>query len=158
MKLYQASSFQIYVFKSFGFNITHLLASISQSKLLACTGADQGYLPMMAVFCKAPGRRSSLEPKVAGLSPVRSCPSGSSADVCALLGLQEAHNADCVNTMAARFASCSRTVWPSGLRRWLQAPVRKGVGSHPTAVTFSNDCLELFAKMMQWCAKRSFMS
>ena len=29
-----------------------------------------------------------------------------------------------------------RTVWPSGLRRSLQAPVRKGVGSNPTAVTF----------------------
>jgi hypothetical protein len=28
------------------------------------------------------------------------------------------------------------TVWPSGLRRWLQAPVRKGVGSNPTAVNF----------------------
>ena len=28
-----------------------------------------------------------------------------------------------------------RTVWPSGLRRWLQAPVRKGVGLNPTAVT-----------------------
>ena len=28
------------------------------------------------------------------------------------------------------------TVWPSGLRRWLQVPVRKGVGSNPTAVTF----------------------
>ena len=27
------------------------------------------------------------------------------------------------------------TVWPSGLRRWLQAPVRRGVGSNPTAVT-----------------------
>ena len=29
-----------------------------------------------------------------------------------------------------------RTIWPSGLRRWLQAPVRKGVGSNPTVVTF----------------------
>ena len=28
-------------------------------------------------------------------------------------------------------------VWPGGLRRWLQAPVRKGVGSNPTAVTVS---------------------
>ena len=27
------------------------------------------------------------------------------------------------------------TVWPSGLRRWLQAPVRKGVGLNPTAVS-----------------------
>ena len=27
-----------------------------------------------------------------------------------------------------------KTVWPSGLRRWLQAPVRKGVGLNPTAV------------------------
>ena len=32
-----------------------------------------------------------------------------------------------------------RTVWPSGLRRWLQAPVRKGVGSNPTAVTIAQD-------------------
>ena len=35
------------------------------------------------------------------------------------------------------------TVWPSGLRRWLQAPVRKGVGSSPTAVTlcvFAETC------------------
>ena len=32
-------------------------------------------------------------------------------------------------------APCSdRTVWPSGLRRWLKAPVREGVGSNPTAV------------------------
>ena len=32
------------------------------------------------------------------------------------------------------------TVWPSGLRRWLQAPVRKGVGSNPTAVSLrTND-------------------
>jgi hypothetical protein len=30
--------------------------------------------------------------------------------------------------------STSKTVWPSGLRRWLQTPVRKGVGSNPTAV------------------------
>ena len=32
----------------------------------------------------------------------------------------------------------ARTVWPSGLRRWLKAPVRKGVGSNPTAVIFNN--------------------
>ena len=30
-----------------------------------------------------------------------------------------------------------QTVWPSGLRRWLQAPVRKGVGSNPTAVIYA---------------------
>ena len=30
-----------------------------------------------------------------------------------------------------------KTVWPSGLRRWLKAPFRKGVGSNPTAVTAS---------------------
>ena len=27
-----------------------------------------------------------------------------------------------------------KTVWPSGLRRWLKAPFRKGVGSNPTGV------------------------
>ena len=26
------------------------------------------------------------------------------------------------------------TLWPSGLRRWLKAPVRKGVGSNSTGV------------------------
>ena len=26
------------------------------------------------------------------------------------------------------------TLWPSGLRRWLKAPFRKGVGSNPTGV------------------------
>ena len=31
-------------------------------------------------------------------------------------------------------ATC-KTLWPSGLRRWLKAPVRKGVGSNPTGVT-----------------------
>ena len=30
------------------------------------------------------------------------------------------------------------TVWPSGPKRWLQAPVRKGVGSNPTAVIGSS--------------------
>jgi hypothetical protein len=39
---------------------------------------------------------------------------------------------------AGRVADYSRiggkTVWPTGLRRWLKAPVRKGVGSNPTAV------------------------
>ena len=35
---------------------------------------------------------------------------------------------------------CLKTVWPSGLRRWLQAPVRKGVGSNPTAVMLSAQC------------------
>ena len=33
-----------------------------------------------------------------------------------------------------RASHCVKTVWPSGLRRWLKAPVRKGVGSNPTAV------------------------
>ena len=39
------------------------------------------------------------------------------------------------------------TVWPSGLRRWLQAPVRKGVGSNPTAVTFSKKIYRIIAKL-----------
>ena len=35
----------------------------------------------------------------------------------------------------SEMSTCTyKTVWPSGLRRWLQAPVRKGVGSNPTAV------------------------
>ena len=35
-------------------------------------------------------------------------------------------------------STTAKTVWPSGLRRWLQAPVRKGVGSNSTAV--NEDC------------------
>ena len=37
----------------------------------------------------------------------------------------------------AKILKNAKTVWPSGLRRWLQAPVRKGVGSNPTAVIVS---------------------
>ena len=33
------------------------------------------------------------------------------------------------------------TVWPSGLRRWLKAPFRKGVGSNPTAVNYTKKYL-----------------
>ena len=47
----------------------------------------------------------------------------------------------CAFSCASKCVFCLRwppllgkTVWPSGLRRWLQAPVRKGVGSNPTAV------------------------
>ena len=40
----------------------------------------------------------------------------------------------------------SRTVWLSGLRCWLQAPVRKGVGSNPTAVTLP---VILFVRSLQ---------
>ena len=36
--------------------------------------------------------------------------------------------------LCTRQHSLDKTVWPSGLRRWLKAPVRKGVGSNPTAV------------------------
>ena len=44
---------------------------------------------------------------------------------------------DCLNKLAIfMLPFCGMTVWPSGLRRWLQAPVRKGVGSNPTAVSF----------------------
>ena len=32
------------------------------------------------------------------------------------------------------------TAWPSGLRRWLKAPVRKGVGSNPAAVNEQRAC------------------
>ena len=38
------------------------------------------------------------------------------------------------NYMSCWLIRNNRTVWPSGLRRWLKGPVRKGVGSNPTAV------------------------
>ena len=50
-------------------------------------------------------------------------------------------------------ANCSpflvKTVWPSGLRRWLKAPVRKGVGSNPTAV------ISLAHVLALWLTKRT---
>ena len=65
------------------------------------------------------------------------------------------------------------TVWPSGLRRWLKAPVRKGVGSNPTAVTYfrragfdiiscalrlRNQCLARRAAHLKANAKLSLLS
>ena len=53
-------------------------------------------------------------------------------------------------TLEERCGRPGRTVWPSGLRRWLKAPVRKGAGSNPTAVTMpkrgrANFCILLGA-------------
>ena len=49
------------------------------------------------------------------------------------------------------------TVWPSGLRRWLQAPVRKGVGSNPTAVSFVNaeKSCRVFATVLRCFTQKS---
>ena len=41
---------------------------------------------------------------------------------------------------AERVEFLTRAIWPRGLRRWLQAPVRKGVGSSPTAVISGIAC------------------
>ena len=38
-------------------------------------------------------------------------------------------------------------LWPSGLRRWLKAPFRKGVGSNPTGVS-----LRLYSRLLAHCA------
>ena len=46
----------------------------------------------------------------------------------------------CPTSHVLQCVSPLKTVWPSGLRRCLQAPVRKGVSSNPTAVTFSCTC------------------
>ena len=32
----------------------------------------------------------------------------------------------------------TKTLWPSGLRRWLKAPFRKGVGLNPTGVSYGH--------------------
>ena len=40
----------------------------------------------------------------------------------------------CYAHCAFRKNDTARTLWPSGLRRWLKAPFRKGVGSNPTGV------------------------
>ena len=49
-------------------------------------------------------------------------------------GWQTRHRAG-VMRHSRRALQTSMAVWPSGLRRWLQAPARKGVGPNPTAVT-----------------------
>ena len=46
------------------------------------------------------------------------------------------HDAGSAQEANAQVCLDAMTVWPSGLRRWLQAPVRKGVGSNPTAVIY----------------------
>ena len=40
----------------------------------------------------------------------------------------------CINARENPSAAATKTVWPSGLRRWLKAPFRKGAGSNPAAV------------------------
>ena len=45
------------------------------------------------------------------------------------------------------YAVARKTLWPSGLRRWLKAPVRKGVGSNPTAVNLLKKLREIYYLM-----------
>ena len=49
----------------------------------------------------------------------------------------------------------TKTVWPSGLRRWLKAPVRKGVGSSRTAVTFFSRNFPFCQLVMSYGYQRS---
>ena len=48
----------------------------------------------------------------------------------------------------------SETLWPSGLRRWLKAPVRKGVGSNPTGVILKLQLLYV----MSWNSLNQLLS
>ena len=50
------------------------------------------------------------------------------------------------------------TVWPSGLRRWLQAPVRKGMGSNPTAVIFGAHVHLLLCEVKYFLRARQMFS
>jgi hypothetical protein len=57
------------------------------------------------------------------------------------------------DTSSPKFQREQKTVWPSGLRRWLQAPVRKGVGSNPTAVISFHQLEQLdFVQPVSDCA------
>ena len=59
--------------------------------------------------------------------------------LCASHAARVSHQAE---SLKLRIPACASTVCLSGLRRWLQAPVRKGVGSNPTAVTQAELALE----------------
>ena len=79
---------------------------------------------------RKPGRQSCVEGCPCCRAPVRvknrclqSC-EGCSSEIEKMAG-----------RVHGKVSMLAGTVWPSGLRRWLQAPVRKGVGSNPTAVT-----------------------
>ena len=54
----------------------------------------------------------------------------------------------------------NKTVWPSGLRRWLKAPFRKGVGSNPTAVICAArscvQCAECGGMPASWLLRAGF--
>ena len=54
----------------------------------------------------------------------------------ARIGSRSSQRSKGYNTLRNAWAGWApRTLWPSGLRRWLKAPFRKGVGSNPTGVT-----------------------
>ena len=100
-------------------------------------------------FCRGP----LIQDKFSLASPDRICPWATQKvlgflPTCFLLGCP--HSIFCetyVKPGDCAMRAWAETVWPSGLRRWLKAPFRKGVGSNPTAVillrrVFSECCLE----------------
>ena len=53
-----------------------------------------------------------------------------------IMGSRSSQRAEAYNALLNAWTGWApRTLWPSGLRRWLKAPFRKGVGSNPTGVT-----------------------
>jgi hypothetical protein len=56
------------------------------------------------------------------------------------------------SSTAHKSASCNSvtTAWPSGLRRWLKAPFRKGVGSNPTGVIFGHPSIICCITIYPW--------
>ena len=84
-------------------------------------------------LCSKLGHRLSQSLCIALANACRVCGCGSLLHCAECTGFAVALLADGIRIR--RCHSVPGTVWPSGLRRWLQAPVCKGVGSNPTAVT-----------------------
>ena len=96
--------------------------------LLLCTSLIAGFALCFCSWPVAPRARAALAPDSGPREKEKEKEKASSC--------KEVH----FNSNRNPFLN--KIVWPSGLRRWLKAPVRKGIGSNPTAVSFAQ-CIKL---------------
>ena len=86
-----------------------------------------------AVASATKGRLRPLELQQPGRGEAGGGASEGASNVASLRELVAGSGVPCITS---EWAFMARTLWPSGLRRWLKVPFRKGVGSNPTRVIF----------------------
>ena len=103
-------------------------ASCQRSRRFLCSLANREPVALIPSACSRTLRHGPIGRTMATAG------AGSRRGATAYQGREQVFD---VHLRAGVAAHSAATLWPSGLRRWLKVPFRKGVGSNPTGVIFA---------------------